>query len=116
MDRNLCKHILWETKADWQKIAKKLVYNMETGLFYKWYKGRLKPVDRVYNTKDQLVIMIDGRYRLADRIAWNLYYGKVPIGYITHKNNNVRDNRLRNLVFTEITKAAFIRYSNKYKL
>ena len=114
MDKNLYKHILWEAKADWQKIAKLLVYDSLNGKFYRTKRGHLREVDQIYNAKGQLVISIQGQYRLADRLAYGIYHRKVPLGYIKHKNGNIRDNRIDNIQLIWLSKLELAQYGRKY--
>lgn len=44
-----------------------------------------------------LMVSINGKQRRAHRVAWELYYGKEPIGDIDHINHIRDDNRIINL-------------------
>lgn len=44
-----------------------------------------------------LMVSINGKQRRAHRVAWELYYGKAPIGDIDHINHVKDDNRIINL-------------------
>lgn len=44
-----------------------------------------------------LMVSINGKQRRAHRVAWELYYGKEPVGSIDHINGVRDDNRIINL-------------------
>ena len=42
-------------------------------------------------------IRVDGKLHRASRLAWMIYYGKMPDKFIDHINGNPSDNRICNL-------------------
>jgi len=84
------------------KLRRALKYSPSTGKFWwkhcprnTWMIGREAgcPVGRY----GHLRICIDGRNYYAHRLAWLYHYGKWPKGKLDHKNNNPKDNRIKNL-------------------
>jgi hypothetical protein len=65
--------------------------------------GRLGRIAGTRNKNGYVSICIDGRIRLAHRLAWLYVHGRWPIGEIDHINEKKLDNRIANL--REVTHA-----------
>ena len=48
-----------------------------------------------------ITVSIQGSHFLAHRVAWFLYYGEDPIGFIDHTDRDKRNNRIINLRLTD---------------
>ncbi len=80
------------------------IYNSETGKFH-WALdiedkiGRKTPGKEIGCTNSQgyIQVYIDGRLRMASRVAWWLVHGEWPKGQIDHINRIPTDNRIENL-------------------
>jgi hypothetical protein len=71
-----------------------ITYDPETGLFNLPRKGLsfgLKRPDGYYEIK------VKRKGWLAHRLAWYLYYGENPVGFVDHINMDKSDNRIKNL-------------------
>lgn len=81
----------------------KLSYCPDTGaITWKVRAGRARAGDEagcVWTNKTNTYkqIRIEGKLRLAHRIAWEMYYGEEPRGQIDHVNGDGLDNRIDNL-------------------
>ena len=91
-----------------------LRYEQETGLLF-WLPRDVQTfipmrIGKTWNTRnagnvagriDEITgyrkIMLEGRPRLAHRLAWAVHYGEYPLGTIDHINGIRSDNRLINL-------------------
>lgn len=76
-------------------------YNEKTGvLVYRasrsWNTRAGMPAGCI-NSKGYIYVTIDGKSMLAHRIAWAIFYGRYPSGFIDHVNTNKTDNRIENL-------------------
>lgn len=96
------------------EIAKKrgFTYNPETGILYGVTRKEIK------NTKNGYIIcyiMVDGKdYQIrGHRLAWFLYYGKLPNNQKDHINLNKTDNRISNLRDVTPQQNIFNRYEAK---
>ena len=88
-------------------LRKRLRYEPETGkLFWLDYEGMPKrwltrwagkEAFAAVNTGGYLHGQIDGEPFRAHRIAWSIYYGEHPRGFIDHINGLTDDNRIENL-------------------
>jgi hypothetical protein len=78
-----------------------LDYDLETGVFiWKVSKGRLCKKGNTAGSTDSwghLQICINGRKRLAHRLAWLYVYGTEPKQQIDHIDGNKQNNSISNL-------------------
>lgn len=63
------------------------------------------------DAKGYLVIKVGRTAFKAHRIAWLLFYGEWPLGWIDHKNRNRSDNRINNLRLSKPGESAINRAS-----
>lgn len=77
-----------------------LDYDPETGIFV-WKVSRRKRLQGVkagrISNKGYVQISIDDKRYSAHRLAWLVYYGEFPNGWLDHINRNKSDNRISNL-------------------
>jgi len=77
-----------------------LIYDEESGLFvYAASVGKRKAGDVAgyVKTDGYRLIMFDGKYVYAHRLAWFAVYGAMPAGELDHLNGARDDNRIANL-------------------
>jgi hypothetical protein len=75
-------------------------YDVVSGvLTWKVSKGRAKPGDvaGTQHNKGYLSAEVDGTAYLVHRLAWCMYFGEWPNGFIDHVNLDKQDNRIENL-------------------
>ena len=77
-----------------KRIDELLDYYVSTGEFY-WKSG--KRAGTVHSAGYEQ-IQIDKVGYLSHKLVWFIHNGEWPDGYLTHKNGNRSDNRIRNLV------------------
>ena len=81
-------------------IKELLDYDKSTGEFTWICKRRGASKKKLAGTKTKIgytMIMIDGKYYLAHRLAWLYVYGEMPKLSIDHINGKKDDNRIKNL-------------------
>lgn len=83
------------------RLRELLHYEAETGVFtWKVRRPFLAAVGAQaggINDKGYVRIKLDGQEHLAHRLAWLWVYGRWPMSFLDHKNNNRSDNRIANL-------------------
>ena len=97
-------------------MEKELTNYIKTHFFYDENTGIITRNDRKnsngsFDKDGYLVIKIKGKQIKAHRLAWFLYYGKLPEKEIDHINRNRKDNRIKNL--RECTRQENIENTNK---
>jgi hypothetical protein len=84
-----------------ERLKELLHYDPDTGIFINLTqrRGRAKKgaVAGTKNPKGYIIIMIDGKFYYAHRLAWFYFYGEFPEGFLDHKNQNPSNNRICNL-------------------
>ncbi len=85
-----------------QATLKRFVrYEPDTGLFFWNIQGRQRcSLGSRAGTKSEkryVLIMIDGRFYRAHRLAWLYIFGRWPKSFIDHKDGNRSNNRISNL-------------------
>lgn len=84
-----------------KRLKELLMYNSETGLFYK-NSSPLISIGAISNAAKgkgggYVRITIDRNCFLAHRLAWLYIYGYWPTNQIDHRNGNRSDNKITNL-------------------
>lgn len=72
-------------------------YNPQTGIFTSAHNEGYC-VNGAHDENGQLFIIVNGRKYAAERLAWFLSHGVWAKRKLEHKNGNIADNRLENLV------------------
>lgn len=77
-----------------------------------------KPAGTVIKDKNgdgkYIYVYVEGKLYPAHRLAWTIYYGQPPAGYIDHINGNGLDNRIENLRCVDATGNAKNRKKSPY--
>lgn len=90
------------TELTQARIKELLNYDELTGVFT-WVvnrKGRYGKIGHIAGTlamRGSIHIMVDGKKRLAHRLAWLYIYGIFPIDMIDHIDGNPINNKITNL-------------------
>lgn len=80
-----------------QKIKDKLIYNKESGIFYKKLKSGATKVAGGNTGDGYISINLNNKIYRAHHLAWLFEYGNFPEEKIKHINKIKTDNRIQNL-------------------
>lgn len=76
------------------RLLRLLSYSYSTGTFTRRASGRVAGSKK---TGGSIVLMVDGRRYLANRLAWFYAYGEWPTGNVRHRDGDVENNAIDNL-------------------